>query len=183
VARLTDSAQRPEGRLSRPGLAWCNHTRWLAVPTATLMCLASSVPAQSLDGCQGPPSETTSVSKPAVVFVWPCYAASDTFLAPDPREVEFARDRDMRAQYRRLRDRVSAAGGELLEASGALNLSFVSSSGSTEQVRTTKVNWRGVLIHCPGQTLRKLNVPGAPLPDKAILEPLEGCGHRRNQPR
>jgi hypothetical protein len=152
-----------------------------AVFAMAIICLARSGLAQSLDGCMGPPSKATSVSKPTVVFVWPCYVLGDTFLAPDPREVE--RDRQLRAQLGRLRDLVSGSGFQILEASGALNLRFVSPSGVIKNVRTTNGEWRGVLIHCPGQSIKKLKVPGAPPPDAAILGPVEGCGHGSVQPK
>ncbi len=142
------------------------------------LCLARPGIAESLDGCMGPPAKPTSVSKPTVVFVFRCYAAADYFLAPDPEEADKERDRQLRAQARRLRGALATSGVEVLEASGALNLRFVSASNVVTTVRTKDVDWRGLLIHCPGQSLRKRKVLGEPEPDIAILGLLEAC----NQP-
>jgi hypothetical protein len=147
----------------------------VAVLAGATMCLARPGVGQSLDGCMGQPSNATAVSKRAIVFVWPCYAVADSFLAPDSRDVEFERDRQMRAQLRRVRELLSGSGVQVLEASGALNLRFVSPTGAVEQVRTTNVDWRGVLVHCPGHRLKTLTVPSAPLDGDSILLPIEAC--------
>jgi hypothetical protein len=71
-----------------------------AVVVALTLCLIPRGSGESLDGCMGAPPNATSLSMASVVFVWPCYVAGDTFLAPDPRDVEFERDRQLRAQFR-----------------------------------------------------------------------------------
>jgi hypothetical protein len=146
----------------------------VALVTA-LACSGSLAEGESLDGCQGPPSNAVSISRPTLIFVWPCFALGDTFLEPDPREVERVRDRKMRAQYLRLREELSVGGVEVLEASGALNLSFVNAKGEAERIRTTAVEWRGVLAFCPGQKVKRIAMAQAVVPDEEVLEALRGC--------
>lgn len=140
-----------------------------------VMCLSYPTASESLDGCQGPPSNVTSVVKPTLVFVWPCYVAGDTFLEEDPREVEWALDSEMSAQYRRLQEQVSTAGIDMLKALGALRLDFVSAKGRTERIRTTTVEWRGVLVHCPGRKVKRIGMAKAIVPDAEILDAVRSC--------
>jgi len=139
------------------------------------MGLAPSTDCESLQGCQGPPSLATTITKPALVFVWPCFAHADTFLEEDPREVERARDQEMLTQYRRLREGLSGTGIEVLKASGAVHMDFASAKGRAEKVRTTTVEWRGVLVFCPGRKVKKIKMAQAILLDRDIVGALGGC--------
>jgi hypothetical protein len=129
----------------------------------------------------GAPAKPTVVSKATVVFVWPCYAASDSFLEEDSREVEFERDRKARAQYLRLREGLSTGGRALLEASGALHVRFVSPRRGTEVVHTTAVDWRGVLVFCPDHKVRRISNPEAVVPDAVILDAAGACSGSQGQ--
>ena len=123
-------------------------------------------------GCQGAPFQAAVVEKATLLFVWPCFAVADTFLEEDPREPQRVLDRKMQEQHLRLRDEVMDLGVDFTRASGALNLQFVSPGGRTEKVKTSKVDWRGVLIFCPG---RKVMVMPGLVSDAAILEELRSC--------
>lgn len=138
--------------------------------------LVAPLMSDTIQGCQGSPTTATVVSKPTLAFVWPCYAAADTFLEEDPREAELLRDREMRAQFLRLREDLKAGGVELLEASGAIHLDHVGPKASVEKIRTTTVDWRGVLVLCPGQKSRRIDMRKRIAPDAQILDAARGCG-------
>jgi hypothetical protein len=168
--------RRLSGRIKPPELG----ASLRAVALAAAVC-ATSVAAgtERLDGCQGPPPQATTLSGPTLVFVWPCFAHPGISLGEDPTfDAERARDREMSAQYGRIREHPSAAGATLLEASGAVNLRVLHSRGKTEQVRTTTVGWRGVLVLCSTQRAKRIEAVDSLASDSEILKALEECGQQ-----
>jgi hypothetical protein len=95
--------------------------------TAVMVSGTVRAQAATTDGCQGPPTQETTITKATVVFIWPCFAHADTFLEPDPTEAQRILDDKMLTQYVRLRARFSSAEGEVIKASGAFNLRVIHS--------------------------------------------------------
>ena len=152
-----------------------------AMTLAAAVCWTSvAAAAERLDGCQGPPAHATTIARPTLVFVWPCFAHPGISLDEDPAfEAERARDREMSAQYRRIRERLSAVDTDLLEASGAVHLRVLDATGKTELVRTTTAGWRGVLVLCPNRRMKRIEAVEALASDSDVLRALQDCGQQR----
>ena len=164
-------------RVQRRGLA-----AWRVATLAALCSGAWGVAAEALAGCQGPPAEATAVSRPTVVFVWPCFALQGISPPPikeDPRfEAERARDQEMSTQYLRIREGVPAAAADLLKQSGAVHLRVLHPGREAEVVRTTTIGWRGVFVLCPNRQVRRIGAVGALASDSDILKALGDCGQQ-----
>lgn len=142
-----------------------------ALFAAAATCLASPTRNKSLYGCQGAPSSPVRIAKPTLILVWPCFAQADA-VPEAPDDPERALDHKMSDQYMRLREEVTAAGVQLLKASGALHLDFMNPDGKTEKVRTNTVEWRGLLMFCPG---RKVDMKEGTFSDGELLDILRAC--------
>jgi hypothetical protein len=148
---------------------------WTASLALAAVGLASPANCEALQGCQGPPSSPAVLAKPTLVFVWPCFAHADTFLEEDPREDERTLDRKMQAQYVRLREKVAAAGMDVLKGSGAQHIDFTSPNGKAERIRTTTVQWRGVFAFCPGRKVKRISMAKSLVPDSEVLDAVRYC--------